>query len=155
MIAKRCPDCRGMGYVFRNDVGQGCPRCEGIGTIPDADDIPPAIRAAVSKRSGGICEVCHRRPATDKHHRKYRSRSGLHLVENLLDLCGPGNVFGCHGDAHGPTPLEGVAISRYETRPVAEIEFVDKLGYRWRLAVDGTKARVGAPVELEVDPWAL
>lgn len=57
-------------------------------------------------RSQGICEGCALRPATDVHHRVYRSRSGLSVPENLLHLCGGvtglpgGNHSGCHGIAH-------------------------------------------------------
>lgn len=64
-----------------------------------------AAYAAVAERSGGVCEGCGVRPASDMHHRKYRSRMGLTTVENLLHLCGGegmsgGNHSGCHGDAH-------------------------------------------------------
>ena len=56
--------------------------------------------ARVSERSGGVCEGCGVQPATQKHHRVYRSRRGRDEVENLLDLCGSGNHTGCHGEAH-------------------------------------------------------
>ena len=67
-----------------------------------------AARAAVRKRSGGICEGCGKHPATDQHHRLYKSRLGyaLDTEDNLLDLCGGasglagGNHSGCHGVAH-------------------------------------------------------
>jgi len=53
------------------------------------DDIPPEIREAVRRRSGGRCEVrlegCSGR-ATGQHHRLKR-RAGVHTVENLLDIC--------------------------------------------------------------------
>lgn len=63
-------------------------------------DIPPEVRAALLRRSVGLCEGCELRAATDAHHRLYRSRGGLHLIENLLHLCGSGNSSGCHGIAH-------------------------------------------------------
>lgn len=63
-------------------------------------DIPVSVRKVVEARSGGVCEACGRRRATEKHHRKHRSQGGLHTPENLLDLCGWGNHTGCHGVAH-------------------------------------------------------
>lgn len=63
-------------------------------------DIPQAVRDVVRKRSGGICESCGVAPATEMHHRLYRSRGGLHTASNLLDVCGWGNTSGCHGRAH-------------------------------------------------------
>lgn len=136
----RCPSCRGMGYTFdvRTSTGAGCDRCDGTGLVSAAKDIPADVRAKVRARSGGVCEVCFSHPATDQHHRKYRSRQGEHVVENLIDICGPGNAFGCHGDAHGPEPLEGVSINSWMTDP-GEIPFTDKLGRSWRLNADGTK----------------
>jgi len=68
-----------------------------------SDQIPVAVRRAVEARSGGVCEGCGKRRATEKHHRLYRSRGGLHVVENLLDLCGWGNHTGDHGVAHTKT----------------------------------------------------
>jgi hypothetical protein len=65
-----------------------------------------------------------------------------HSVENLLDVCGPGNVFGCHGTAHGHAPLLGTVISSYDARKPSEIPFTDALGYVWVLSPDGTKAKV-------------
>jgi hypothetical protein len=63
-------------------------------------DIPPAIRAALLERSGGLCEGCGLHPATEAHHRLYRSRGGKHTLANLVHLCGLGNHTGCHGLAH-------------------------------------------------------
>jgi hypothetical protein len=59
-----------------------------------------AAYEAVSVRSRGICEGCGVQPATEKHHRLYRSRGGHDTTANLLDLCGHGNYEGCHGLAH-------------------------------------------------------
>ena len=63
---------------------------------------PPKVRRAIEERSGGVCEGCGRRPATEMHHRKYRSRGGKDTVENGYHLCGFGNnqTAGCHGTAH-------------------------------------------------------
>jgi len=65
-----------------------------------AKAIPASVRRAVEMRSGGVCEGCGMRPATEKHHRLFRSRGGPHTISNLLDLCGWGNHTGCHGVAH-------------------------------------------------------
>lgn len=71
-----------------------------------AKPIPAKNRKALHERSGGLCEGCGLRPATDVHHRKYLSRRGTHDLENLLALCGGaggmsgGNHSGCHGVAH-------------------------------------------------------
>ncbi len=65
-----------------------------------------AARGYVKARSGGICEGCGVRRATDMHHRLYKSRGGLDTIDNLLHLCGGdsglpgGNHSGCHGLAH-------------------------------------------------------
>jgi hypothetical protein len=51
-------------------------------------------RTLLYRRSGRICELCGRRPATNAHHRR---APGRHWdVHNLLDLCGSGTT-GCHG----------------------------------------------------------
>lgn len=44
-------------------------------------------RRDVSRRSGGVCEVCDRAPATDWHHRKNRSQGGQWSASNGLHLC--------------------------------------------------------------------
>jgi hypothetical protein len=55
-----------------------------------ADDIPPEIRAAVRRRSGGRCEIrsegCSG-AAWHMHHRLKRAH-GVHTVENIVDTCG-------------------------------------------------------------------
>jgi hypothetical protein len=145
-VSARCSECRGSGYLFnpKTNHGEGCERCAGTGQVSGAKDIPPAIRAKVRERSGGVCEVCFSAPATDQHHRKFRSRSGEHAVENLLDVCGPGNAFGCHADAHSADPLGGVSINSWETHP-EHIPFTDKLGRSWLLNTDGTKQIIAVP----------
>jgi len=62
--------------------------------------IPAPVQDLVRARSGGTCEGCGRREATEMHHRKYRARGGQHAASNLLHLCGWGNHTGCHGLAH-------------------------------------------------------
>lgn len=65
-----------------------------------------AARRLVLQRCLGLCEGCGIRPATEMHHRLYRSRGGLDTAANLLHLCGGeaglfgGNHSGCHGIAH-------------------------------------------------------
>lgn len=54
----------------------------------------------VQTRSKGICEACGTAPATEVHHRRYKSRGGGHEVSNLFHVCGRGNHTGCHGKAH-------------------------------------------------------
>ena len=65
-----------------------------------------AAYAAVAMRSGGICEGCGVVPAKNMHHRKFRSAGGHDTIENLLHLCGSGNVSGCHGIAHGAMKMQ-------------------------------------------------
>lgn len=62
--------------------------------------IPRKAREAVMARSGGMCEHCGKKRATQIHHRRYRSRGGDHRLSNLLAVCGSGNHSGCHGVAH-------------------------------------------------------
>lgn len=64
--------------------------------------IPKKVRDRVVQRAAGTCEGCGAFRPLELHHRKYRSRLGKHEVENLVALCGMGNVksAGCHGVAH-------------------------------------------------------
>lgn len=57
-------------------------------------------RAAVRARSGGICEVCGRAPATNFQHRQGKAQMGAWSAENGLAVCGQGNATGCHGRIH-------------------------------------------------------
>ena len=63
------------------------------------------VRGLVNKRSGGVCERCGIKPATNIHHRRARGMGGtrrdIHSAEWLLHLCGTGTT-GCHGyiEAH-------------------------------------------------------
>lgn len=74
--------------------------------------IPAKNRRLVELRSGGVCESCGDRPASDIHHRQYLSRGGVHDVHNLIHLCGFGNTSGCHGRAHTNGTPEGLSIGR-------------------------------------------
>jgi hypothetical protein len=54
------------------------------------------VRAEVSARSKGRCEIQHPRctgKATQMHHRLMRSQGGRHTAENLLDLCAEGHRY--------------------------------------------------------------
>ncbi|TDL43860.1 HNH endonuclease [Microbacterium oleivorans] len=53
-----------------------------------------AARPIVTGRSGGMCERCGARRATDMHHRQLR-RHGDHAPANLVHLC-----RGCHNHVH-------------------------------------------------------
>lgn len=70
----------------------------------NAGKIPPSIRAAVQRRSGGYCEAAVnancRRTGGHLHHRLMRSAGGPHTVENLIDVCPP-----CHEWIHGHPAL--------------------------------------------------
>lgn len=53
-----------------------------------------STRNAVKGRSGGICEYCMARRATDMHHRISRGVGGAWHPANIVHLC-----RWCHGDA--------------------------------------------------------
>lgn len=93
-----------------------CERAEAevIGPKPpkQSKDIPARNRRLVEQRSGGVCESCGVRYASDIHHRQYRSRGGTHDVHNLIHLCGWGNHTGCHGKAHTDGETSGMSIRR-------------------------------------------
>src|SRR3546814_876167 len=78
----------------------------GFGDIPQRTERrmtwPAKVSKQIEERSGGICEGCGEREATEKHHRKYKSRGGKDTLENALHVCGFGNNAkeGCHGEAH-------------------------------------------------------
>ena len=60
-------------------------------------------RRLVRERSGGICEVCGVNRATNYQHRKGKAHCSpeeMWAVSNGLDVCGHGNVSGCHGLIH-------------------------------------------------------
>lgn len=60
-------------------------------------------RRLVRLRSGGMCEVCGVSRATNYQHRKGKAHctpAELWAVSNGLDVCGHGNLSGCHGLIH-------------------------------------------------------
>ncbi|MBX3435946.1 MAG: HNH endonuclease [Planctomycetaceae bacterium] len=80
-------------------------------------------------RSGGICEGCGQRPATEDHHRQYRSRGGSDELSNLMHLCGWGNHSGCHGVAHtGEGEAKGWAVRSHFTP--ADVPVLTPAGWR-------------------------
>lgn len=60
------------------------------------DPAEEQARALVSQRSGGRCEACGVKRASNWHHRKPRSAGGVWSADNGMDLCGSGST-GCHG----------------------------------------------------------
>jgi hypothetical protein len=65
---------------------------------------PPAVKAIMRRRSGGLCEVCGRAVATDFHHRRPRGAGGtsvawVNLPANGLHIC-----RGCHDRIEGRFP---------------------------------------------------
>lgn len=94
----------------------------------------------VRERSGGMCERCLVRPATEIHHRRFLSRGGKHNVANLIHLCGHGNADGCHGEAHtGIGDEVGTSIKAFNPRHESKIAFTDLLGREWLIDDDGGK----------------
>ncbi len=73
----------GVVAGHKDTDGQLCPASgEAVWTWDEA-----ATRAAVAGRSGGICEVCCARRATDMHHRVPRSLRGRWTPANILHIC--------------------------------------------------------------------
>lgn len=65
-------------------------------------EFSPAIRDAVTERSGGYCEYCHRHPIASIHHANFRSQlhrdEGSGGLENAIGLC----IY-CDALVHGGT----------------------------------------------------
>jgi hypothetical protein len=59
-----------------------------------------ANREIIRERSGGQCELCRSRDATNMHHRRPRGMGGtkrdIHTPAWILHVCGSG-THGCHG----------------------------------------------------------
>lgn len=96
-------------------------------------------RDRIAERCGGMCEYCHKAPAANYHHRKYRSRGGTGNVENGIALCGSGNHTGCHGLAHSATPPYGLSLHSYEDESQP---FIDIYGFHYWLTPDGLRLTV-------------
>lgn len=101
--------------------------------------MPPDHPEIVATRSNGMCEGCHKKRATNIHHRRFLGRGGKHNLANLLALCGSGNHSGCHGLAHSGDAPEGWAISQFNNNHEATIRFVDLDGKPWWLDNSGLR----------------
>lgn len=104
---------------------------------------PASVRKVVAKRSGGVCEGCGNAPATEFHHRRFKSRGGKDTVPNCLHLCGWGNHTGCHGLAHSASPPPGWAVHSWES---PELVPVTRYGELVWLTSDGRAVPVGEDV---------
>jgi 5-methylcytosine-specific restriction endonuclease McrA len=110
-----------------------------------ATPIPARNRRIVQERCGGLCEGCGKQPATELHHRKYRSRGGGHEVSNLIYLCGWGNHTGCHGVAHSAEGHElGWSVNSWGNPQLSPVHY---RGEQTWLTTDGR----AVPVKPEPD----
>lgn len=50
------------------------------------------LKREVRRRSGGLCERCHFRPATETHHLTY-ARTGHEDLDDLQDVCRPCHAY--------------------------------------------------------------
>lgn len=83
-----------------------------------ADPIGRETREALSRRSGGLCEVGCGSPATHAHHRQLR-RFGDHSIVNLLHVCSL-----CHVRIHGHVRYSldsGWIVSQYDEPALREV----------------------------------
>lgn len=64
-----------------------------------------AVCNAVRLRSGGVCEWCGRRRATEPHHVAYCKWGDVDTDLNLLDVC-----HQCHCDLHRCSACNEVAL---------------------------------------------
>lgn len=93
-----CPVCDNEanlqrdGSVGSHKDGTGA-KCVMVGRRPAPWD-ERSTRVAVTNRSGGICEWCQKRRATEKHHRVSCGTGGLWTPAGIIDLCNP-----CHREA--------------------------------------------------------
>jgi hypothetical protein len=114
--------------------------------------IPKESIRLVLERSGGVCERCLVRPASQIHHRCARQAGGskhtswINLASNLAHLCGS-SADGCHGWAtsfpalardHGWVVLRAIAERLGGSGP---IPVEDLFGRSWWLHPDGRRIR--------------
>jgi hypothetical protein len=102
-------------------------------------------RRIVRRRSGGVCEGCLVRRATNMSHRIARGQGGLWTPENIAHLCGFGNHNdgSCHGlVANDPTLARALGWRLYPRQDPAVEPFW--LGARTSvlLTADGQRVRV-------------
>lgn len=67
---------------------------EELATLNQMDLFPESVRSKVFKRSGGICEVCKTRQATEINHLSYQPP--VDIPENMMAVC-----HQCHCKIHG------------------------------------------------------
>lgn len=70
-----------------------------------AKDFSPAVRATVTERSNGICELCGMRPIAHLHHATYRSQGGTGGLSNAIGLC-----IACHNAVHATRTTRDYAV---------------------------------------------
>ena len=110
-----------------------------------AGEFPPAVRALLRDRSGGVCERCEQRPVADLHHRCPRKQGGsrlpwVGLASNGLALCDP-----CHDWVESNRTLAyelGLLIKQgiaEQAGGCASIPFHDTTGRIWLIFDDGAK----------------
>jgi hypothetical protein len=105
-------------------------------------------RESVKTRSGGVCEGCGQRPATDYAHRTGKGVGGKWTAPNALHLDGPGNYGGCHGWAHQHPSLAKdagwIVPSWRDPREVPAFIWADPWGPSWVLLDDAGYVHEGA-----------
>jgi hypothetical protein len=104
---------------------------------PMGNGFPPAVRAIILERSGGVCEYCGLQRGTDAHHRRPRGLGGsrrkdTNTASNALWLCGA-----CHrwAESHRTDALhEGILCLQIESPRKSAVRyrgryvFLDDLG---------------------------
>lgn len=105
---------------------------------------PKKVADAIRERSEGLCEGCGERPATEMHHRQFKSRGGKDILVNALHLCGWGNHTGCHGVAHSAEGGElGWSVNSWENPALKPVLYRGVL--RWL-------TDYGPPTDVEPEP---
>lgn len=90
-------------------------------------------RAVVAERSGGVCEICGQRAATDMAHRRPRSGMGGWEAYNILHACRE-----CHRGNHDD-PQRAIELGQHVSR-FADPEGIPVLYRgRWVLLTEGVE----------------
>lgn len=83
------------------------------------------IRRQLREERGLVCQVCGVRRWTDMHEILARSGGGSPTdPANILLVCGPGNVAGCHGWIH-QHPQEAMALGYLRSRHTGDEHGID------------------------------
>lgn len=69
------------------------------------------VKAIVRRRSGGTCEDCGKRKATEPHHVRYCKWGEFDTADNLVDLC-----HACHCERHRCNRCGSVALKAAEIK---------------------------------------